>query len=164
MADRVDIKVEGSAYSTYPKLDEVLRAKLRALIPFLTKRLAERVRAKLVPGVLFKTTTRLLPSIKVKMVENSKELYGTVYSDPNMFPAAAAASLEKGSVAHEIAGNPYLAFYWAKLGRNVVFRRVHHPGYPGKSYMQSSLDEENETMKQRVKNAVGLAVKNPDGT
>jgi hypothetical protein len=150
MAVKIKVTVDGTAYIKYPKLTEDLRASLRASIPALTKELAARVREKLVPGALFKTTARLLPAVTVRMIENPNEIYGTVFIDPGKFPNVVAHTLESGSVAHEIEGNPYLAFFFEKLGQNVVFRRVHHPGFEGRSYMQSSLDEMQDELKQKA--------------
>jgi hypothetical protein len=150
----VKITFDGSAFYKYPKLTEALRTALRGSIPGLTKELAALVRQKLQPGALFKTTTRLLPAVTVRMIENTNEIYGTVFIDPAKFPNVVAHTLESGSVAHDIEGNPYLAFFFEKLGQNVVFRKVHHPGYAGKSYMQSSLDEMHGDLVAKATDAV----------
>lgn len=150
----VKISIDGTAFVKYPKLTERVRSALRGVIPQMTKELAARVRSKLLPGVLFKTTRRLLPAVTVRMIENRDEIYGTVFIDPSKFPNVVAHTLESGSKAHDIVGNPYLYFYWEKLGKNVVFRKVHHPGFAGRSYMQSSLDEMQADLRARTKAAV----------
>lgn len=142
MAD-APIEVTGQVFEVFPKLDERARAQLRGQIPVLTKKLAERVRQKLQPGVLFKTTNRLLPAVRSEMVENTTQVYGRVYIDQRKFPNVVAHTLESGSRAHEIVAKnaSALFFFWGKLGKNVAFRRVHHPGFSGRSYMESSLNE-----------------------
>ena len=35
--------------------------------------------------------------------------------------------LESGTRPHLIPGNPFLAFYWPKKGKDMVLRHVHHP-------------------------------------
>lgn len=135
--------VSGRVFEKLDRLPESLRSQLRSRIPDLTRALAERVRSKLAPGTLFKTTTHLLPAIKSQMVENAAEIYGRVYVDPSMFKPVVAHTLESGSRAHVITARnaPALSFFWEKLGRRVSFRSVNHPGFVGRSYMQSSLDE-----------------------
>lgn len=156
MADNISAKIEGKAIPHYKRLPEDLRARLRSEIPFLTKQLASRVREKLAPGALFKTTDHILPAVNVEMVENSREIYGRVYIDPKKFPNVVAHTLESGSRPHEIAAvnAPMLVFFWAKVGQVVAFKRVHHPGFEGRSYMKSSADEMKDELVGRVSNAV----------
>jgi hypothetical protein len=150
------VTVDGKTVKKYSKLPEDIRAALRAEIPSLTKDLAARVRAKLQPGVLFKTTTHILPAVRAKMVENTREIFGTVYIDGNRFPNIVAHTLESGSVPHEIVAKhaKVLYFFWAKLGVHVAFKRVHHPGFGGRSYMQSSLDDMWAEIRQRETDAI----------
>jgi hypothetical protein len=157
MADvPLSVKVDGKAFIKYPKLTEDIRASLRAEIPAITKDLADRVRDKLAPGALFKTTDRLLPAVSSRMIENTNQIYGTVYIDSNKFPSVVAHTLESGSRAHDIVpvNASALAFFWEKLGINAVFRKVHHPGFEGRSYMQSSLDEMQSEITERMTDAV----------
>ncbi len=161
MADQiVQARVEGSAFIRYPKLTEDIRAALRSEIPGITQDLAARIRDKLSPGGLFKTTDRLLPAVAVKMIENSNSIYGTVYIDPGKFPSIIANVLESGSRPHiiEAKNANSLFFFWEKLGMNVAFKKVNHPGFPGRSYMQSSLDEMHDEITERMREAVDEAV------
>lgn len=156
MADKLSVEVAGSAFDKYPRLPETARAKLRSTIPFLTKQLADRVRSKLAPGALFKTTDHILPAVKSEMVEDSKSIRGRVYIDSNLFPNIVAHTLESGSRAHDIeaVNAPALVFFWEKLGMVVAFKKVHHPGFAGRSYMQSSLDELRDELIGEVRDAV----------
>lgn len=156
MADKISIEVGGTALARYPKLPESLRTKLRAEVPFLTKQLADRVREKLAPGRLFKTTDHILPAVRAEMVENRNEIYGRVYIDPTEFSNVVAHTLESGSVPHDIeaVNAPMLVFFWEKMGRVVAFKKVHHPGFPGRSYMQSSLDEMKDELTGRLRDDV----------
>lgn len=124
-------------------IPEDVRNSLRMSIPPLTQRLADRVRAKLVPGVLFKTSTRLLPAVRSRMIENAKQITGRVDIDPSKFPEVVAQTLESGSRPHVIEARNAAAlhFFWARIGKVVNFKRVNHPGFAGRSFMQSSLDE-----------------------
>lgn len=45
----------------------------------------------------------------------------------------------KGTRPHTITGNPLLAFFWPKVGRNVVFRSVHHPGTRANDFLSRAL-------------------------
>jgi len=157
----VNLQIGNQTIEKYARLPEDIRASLRQEIPRLTKELARRVRAKLVPGQLFKTTTRLLPAVTVTMVENAHEIYGKVYIDPAKFPLVVSRTLESGSKPHEIVAkhSPFLYFYWEKLGKNVAFKRVHHPGFPGRSYMQSSLDEMQADIKSGLTDSVLRVIK-----
>jgi hypothetical protein len=152
----VEIRVDGKVEAKYSKLPEDIRGSLRAAIPDLTRQLADRVREKLAPGNLFKTTTRLLPAVTAKMIENTSEIYGRVYIDSNKFPEVVAATLESGSVPHVIAAKNAnaLFFFWEKLGQNVMFKSVHHPGFEGRSYMQSSLDEMKPVLVEGLRRAI----------
>lgn len=156
MVDSIHARVEGTAIPHYDRLPEDLRARLRSEIPFLTKQLASRVREKLAPGALFKTSERILPAVNVEMVENPTEIYGRVYIDPGKFPNVVAHTLESGSRAHEIAAvnATALVFFWARVGQVVAFKRVHHPGFGGRSYMESSLNEMKDELVGKISNAV----------
>jgi len=52
------------------------------------------------------------------------------------------APTEYGSDEHEIhprAPGGRLAFFWLKVGRDVVFQRVQHPGTPAQPFMRPAL-------------------------
>ena len=129
----VEVRIDGKVEAKYSKLPEGVRGALRAEIPVLTRKLAARVRAKLAPGALFKTSTHILPAVTAKMIENTSEIYGRVYIDPGKFPEVVAHTLESGSKAHVIRAKnaSALFFFWEKLGQNVAFKEVHHPGFEG---------------------------------
>jgi len=152
----VTVSVEGKVLAKYEKLPERLRSKLRTAIPDLTRYVRDKVAVKLAPGALFKTTTRLLPALTAQMVENRDEIYGRLFIDPNKFPAVVAKTLESGSKPHLIVARnaPALVFFWEKLGRVVAFKSVNHPGFPGRSYMQSTLDEEQKVIADRLNRSV----------
>lgn len=68
-------------------------------------------------------TRRLRDSFSFKTFERPTGLDLRVYSsDPNI------QYVIKETAPHEIAGGPYLAFFWSKVGQPVVLRRVMHPG------------------------------------
>lgn len=45
----------------------------------------------------------------------------------------------KGTRPHPIVGNPLLAFFWPKMGANVVFHRVMHPGTKPNDFLSRAL-------------------------
>lgn len=45
----------------------------------------------------------------------------------------------KGTRPHKITGNPLLAFFWPKVGANVVFRSVNHPGTSANNFLGRAL-------------------------
>lgn len=152
----VTVSVEGKVLAKYEKVPEQLRSRLRVMLPQLTRDVKAKVAAKLAPGALFKTTTRLLPALSSQMVENKDEIYGRVFIDEGKFPGVVAATLERGSKAHVIAAvnAPALVFFWEKLGRVVAFKSVNHPGFEGRSYMQSTLDEMQGEITGRLNRSV----------
>lgn len=156
----ITVSVEGQVFGKYDHLTDRLRTALRQNIPELTKEIKRRVAEKLAPGVLFKTTTRLLPALSSEMVENSKEIYGRVYIDEAKFPGVVAATLERGSKPHEIEAKnaAALSFFWERLGIHMVIRKVNHPGFEGRSYMQSTLDESKGYIDDVISRAVLLAL------
>src|SRR6185436_12220900 len=115
----------------FKSIPEGVRNELRRDIPGITKKLAGRVREKLMPGALFKTTTRLLPAVRSRMIENAQRITGVVDIDPSKFPAVVANTLESGSKPHVIRAKNAgaLFFFWKKLGKNVAFQSVNHPGF-----------------------------------
>ena len=159
MAAGIQIEVDGKVIAEYERLPNALRAQLRHDLPDITREVKAAVAAKLSPGALFKTTNRLLPALSSQMVENKDEIYGRVFIDANKFPAVVANTLESGSRAHEIAARlaPALVFFWEKLGRVVAVRRVMHPGFPGRSYMKSTFDEQREHIAARIEQSVAKA-------
>lgn len=151
----VAVQVDGKVEAKYSRLPESVRASLRAAIPDLTRQLAGIVRAKLSPGVLFKTTNRLLPAIRATMIENTSEIYGKVYVDDS-FPEVVAHTLESGSRPHIIKAKnaPSLYFFWPKVGHFVSFKQVNHPGFEGRSYMHSSAEEFKPVITARLREAI----------
>lgn len=146
----------------FKSLPERLRSKLRQVIPPVTQMLADTVRAKLQPGALgtsaqtglplFRTTDKLLPAVTARMNENSQRITGRVYVDPGKFSGIAAMSLESGARAHVIEARnaSSLFFFWDKVGANVSFKRVNHPGFPGAFFMRDSLREKGPEISAKL--------------
>lgn len=53
--------------------------------------------------------------------------------------AAYSLYVIKGTRPHKIVGNPFLAFFWPKMGANVVFRSVNHPGTKANNFLGRAL-------------------------
>jgi hypothetical protein len=60
------------------------------------------------------------------------------------------AYLEYGTKDHVIEGNPLLSFYWEKLGTDVVFKWVHHPGTKPLAIVRLTQDEIDAEAKRLV--------------
>lgn len=45
----------------------------------------------------------------------------------------------RGTRPHPIVGHPLLAFFWPKMGANVVFRHVMHPGTQANDFLTRAL-------------------------
>jgi hypothetical protein len=153
----VEVKVDDKAViAKYGRLSEALRSRLRADLPTLTLTVKAAVANKLVPGALFRTTTHLLPALSSQMVENRDEIYGRVYINESKFPGVVAATLESGSVPHVITAvnAPFLVFFWERMGHWMRIKSVNHPGFPGRSYMQSTLDEMDGYITAALKRSV----------
>lgn len=133
-------------------IPESVRRSLRAVIPDLTKRLGAQVDANLSSGL--KTRRRL--QVKKEMVENPKALYGRVTTVATSPPALLPLWLESGTAPHEIAARnaSALFFFWEKMGKNVAFRRVHHPGFVGIHYTQNAFDAMEDEIVAALNGAV----------
>lgn len=143
-------------------LPERLRNRLRTTIPGVTRDLADKVRTKLAPGALgtsprtglplFNTTNRLLPAVAARMVENVNAVKGRVFIDPAKFPSVAAMSLESGARPHTITARnaSALFFFWPKVGANVAFKSVNHPGFPGAFFLRDSLAEQMPEIREAL--------------
>lgn len=69
-----------------------------------------------------------------------------VMSDSQGFYVAVIATDEialwhhEGTRPHVINGNPFLVFYWPKVGKVVYLRRVNHPGTRPNRFLVDALD------------------------
>lgn len=51
-----------------------------------------------------------------------------------------ALAIEFGAAPHRIDGNPFLRFFWDKIGEDVVFRAVNHPGNGAQPYLRPAYE------------------------
>lgn len=135
-----------------------VRFSLRAVIPGLTKKLGDRVEANLNAGL--KSRRRLV--VKKEMVEDTNtKIIGRVTTVSTSEPYMLPAWLEDGTKAHDIVARnaPVLSFFWARIGRQAFFPRVHHPGFAGIHYTQAAFaameDEIQRVIKRAVRDGVG---------
>jgi hypothetical protein len=136
-------------------IPDYVRANLRALIPDLTRRLAAQVDANLDAGL--KSRRRL--RVRSEMVENSKGIYGRVRTEATSDPLALPTWLETGTKMHAIEARnaKALYFYWEKLGKNVAFRRVMHPGFAGIHYTENAFKAMESEIVEAIKQSVAMA-------
>lgn len=138
------------------RLTEDVRARIRGVIVKDAPQLAARVRTKLNGEVLQSRTGRLLNSVKNEMVENASSIYGRVYSKG--VPYAGIQEHGGQTRPHDIypRNASALAFFWGKVGRNVVFAHVHHPGskIPARPTFGAALKEMTPQIVQDLKGTV----------
>jgi phage gpG-like protein len=138
MADNFDIKIE---LPNTGRMNERIRANLRAEVVKLTRQLTELVRANLSGRVLQKRSGRLYGSIRSRMIETKDEIGGEVWTEG--VPYARIHEFGGTTSPHVIAAknSASLAFVW---NGQLTFRKsVNHPGsrIPQRSYLQSALEE-----------------------
>ena len=150
MADGVEIKVDATrALAKFDRIPVSVRDNLRKVLPDLTKQLGSLVDSKLSSGLKSRSSL----TVKQELVENIHQIYGrvsVVSSKLSFLPKI----LESGARPHVIEGNPFLSFFWEKLGKQVVLRSVNHPGFPGIHYMQDSFSEMRDQIVSGLKSAV----------
>lgn len=131
---------------------------LRPAIVGLTKRVGAQVDANLNAGL--KSRRRL--RVRTEMVENARELIGRVSVVATAPPLMLPVWLESGTKAHKIEAKnaKALYFFWNRVGRNVFFKSVNHPGFVGIQYMQGAF----EAMKGDIKSTIRKAVSDGLGT
>ncbi len=125
---------------------------LRPAIVGLTKRLGAQVDANLNVGL--KSRRRL--RVRTEMVENPQALYGRVSVVATESPLMLPVWLESGTKAHAIEARnaKALYFFWEKMGKNVAFKRVMHPGFAGIHYMHNAFDAMSGEIKSTIRKAV----------
>jgi hypothetical protein len=131
---------------------------LRPAIIDLTKRVGAQVNANLNSGL--KSRRRL--QVKSEMIENPSELIGRVSVVATAPPMMLPQWLESGTAAHKIEAKnaKALFFFWNRVGRNVFFKSVNHPGFAGIHYLENAF----ESMKDEIKSTIRRAVSDGLGT
>jgi hypothetical protein len=134
-------------------IPESVRRNLRGVIPDITKRLGAAVDANL--DARLKTRRRL--TVRKEMVENPTALYGRVTTVANPGPVLLPLWLEEGTKPHEIAAKnaSALFFFWEKIGKNVAFKRVMHPGFAGIHYSADAF----KAMEAQIVSSLSQAVR-----
>lgn len=51
-----------------------------------------------------------------------------------------ALAIEFGAAPHRIDGSPFLRFFWDRIGEDVVFRAVNHPGNGAQPYLRPAYE------------------------
>lgn len=100
------------------------------------KKRAERVE-KLAKVEAPSKTGELRRQIRTSQSRDVQGRYSTGYDVTSNAPYS--IFVIKGTRPHTITGNPLLAFFWPKLGRNVVFRSVQHPGTRPNNFLSRAL-------------------------
>jgi hypothetical protein len=76
-------------------------------------------------------------------VDQSGPLSATISFDAESATGEPYASFtDQGTPAHEIVGSPLLSFYWPRLGKVVVLRRVQHPGTVGTGWFSNVVTDD----------------------
>lgn len=100
------------------------------------KKRAERVE-KLAKVEAPSKTGELRRQIRTSQSRDVQGRYSTGYDVTSNAPYS--IFVIKGTRPHTITGNPLLAFFWPKLGQNVVFRSVKHPGTQPNNFLSRAL-------------------------
>lgn len=137
---QVTIDVDaGKAFARFSSggIPETVRNNLRRLMPQLGKTVGDMVEHRLDSDLKSRTSL----TVQKQMVENTTSVairITTVSSKNPMLPTW----LDQGTAPHEIVakGNA-LYFYWDRLGKNVAFKRVMHPGFKGIQFKEKTLAE-----------------------
>lgn len=82
-------------------------------------------------------TGGLVRGLQVSQSRDTRGRWATGYDV--ISNAAYTLFVIKGTRPHPIVGNPLLAFFWPKMGRNVVFRHVMHPGTKANDFLTRAL-------------------------
>jgi hypothetical protein len=133
-------------------IPEAVRRNLRRVLPDLTRKLSAAIDARLASGL----KSRRSLEDKVELVENPTAIFGRVRVIANApSPAMLPAWLNTGTAPHEIAARnaSALFFFWERLGMNVMFRRVMHPGFAGINYAEGALAD----MRGEIVDTIGQA-------
>lgn len=100
------------------------------------KKRAERVE-KLAKIEAPSKTGELRRQIRTSQSRDVQGRYSTGYDVTSNAPYS--IFVIKGTRPHTITGNPLLAFFWPKIGANVVFRSVQHPGTRPNNFLSRAL-------------------------
>lgn len=82
-------------------------------------------------------TGKLVAGLSMSQSRDTRGRWATGYDVTSNAPYT--LYVIKGTRPHPIVGNPLLAFFWPKVGRNVVFRHVMHPGTKGNDFLSRAL-------------------------
>lgn len=82
-------------------------------------------------------TGELRRGIRMSQSRDVKGRWSTGYDVESTAPYS--LFVIKGTKPHTIEGNPYLAFFWPKVGKFVVFRSVNHPGTRANNFLSRAL-------------------------
>ncbi len=158
MIPTVTVDARGAIAKFSPAgIPEYVRNNLRQIIPDLTKRLGAKVEEKL--DTELKSRRRL--QVTKEMIENPTKVVGRVQTIATAEPKLLPLWLETGTKAHPIfaKNSGALAFFWPKMGRNVMFKSVWHPGFPGINYTQNAFREMEDEIFASMTRAVTAGVR-----
>ena len=138
----IEVRGLGQALSKLELVKRRLRARIIGLVSSHTRLMKVHARrnAPVGEGTLKQSITSL-----------TRGMYGAVYT-----PLEYAPSVEKGADPHEIRPNQAdaLHFFWEKVGREVFFGQVDHPGQEAQGFFEDAANEIYPRMKRAVKREV----------
>lgn len=128
-----------------------VRNAMRVALVDLTKRVGAKVEANLDAGLRSRTSL----TVRKELIENDQGVTGrvtTVSSANPMLPTW----LEEGTRAHAIEARnaKALSFFWERLGKQVMFRKVMHPGFAGIHYTQNAFSDMESEIKSTIRKAM----------
>lgn len=156
----VQIKVDArQALAKLARVNSEIRSALQQTIPILLQEVADRVNQKLDSQLKSRSNIE----VDTQMKGGDRYIFGTVTarwtgdSGKSFVPQI----LESGARPHpiEAISAKALAFFWERLGQDVFFKRVWHPGFPGIFYMERTADEMRDEIRQTIADAVRLSAR-----
>ena len=131
-------------------IPQAVRNNLRAVLPQLGQQVGAGAEHRLDSGLKSRTTI----TINKQMVENPSQISVRIFATSPTANGLLPSYLESGTRPHPITGNPWLAFFWDKIGQFVALPRVNHPGFAGIHYMQNTMAEQEPNIVNTVSEAV----------
>jgi len=160
----IEIKIDATralARFSPAGIPEQVRSNLRGVIPPLLRELSARINSNL--GKLKSRKNVQIKGGEGEMIENAEGITGNVEMIWTGDPKASMVPqiLETGARPHVIraVNAKALAFFWPVVGRQVFFRQVNHPGFPGIHYAENAFNSMRTEIVNKLTNAVQQGVK-----
>lgn len=156
----VELRGESDLIARLTAAPNKVRSSLYTAVLKLTLQLEDKVKQKLSGDVLNVVSGTLRRSITHSVEQTSKGVVGKVYSSGDV-PYARIHEFGGTTQPHEIVATKAQALHFVWNGKEVFFKRVHHPGsvIPERSYLRTSFEEMRPLMAPALKDAIVAGLK-----